>query len=324
MTGTGPDRWSVHGRADDDMSDRWREIVTATHLPWSVQAGTARPGGTFRARVRRWWVDDLALVDTECERTRGVRSRAQIADTDGEFVVVLFVRDGAETVRQGDRTTRLCPGDAVVWDSTGSARFAVAQRLVKRSLLIPRAALTEVGGRAWATPGITLDRSAPAVRLLSHYLDALTGTLPALGPAATVAARNATLELFAGAVRAAEDRGTAPGLVGDPVLRAAMVRYIDRHLAGPAITPAGVARAHGVSERTVNRVFSVAGQTLGGVVRSRRLARARDDLTAGDEPIATIAHRWGFFDSSHFHRAFTAQYGLSPRGYRSANGAARH
>ncbi|MEU6697840.1 helix-turn-helix domain-containing protein [Pseudonocardia sp. NPDC046786] len=320
MTGTGPDRWSVHGRADDDMSDRWREIVTATHLPWSVQAGTARPDKTFRARVRRWWVDDLALVDAECERTRGVRSRTQIADTDGEFVVILFVRDGTETVWQESGTARLGPGDAVVWDSTTTARFAVGDRLVKRSLLIPRAALAEVGGRAWAAdPGIVLDRDAPAVRLLAHYLDALTATLPALGPAATVAARNATLELVAGAVRP----GTPAGPAGDPVLRAVMERYIDRHLTGPEITPAGVAGAHGVSERTVHRVFNAGGETLGGVVRSRRLARARDDLATGDEPISTIAHRWGFFDSSHFHRAFTARYGLSPGGYRASHGGTR-
>ena len=31
-----------------------------------------------------------------------------------------------------------------------------------------------------------------------------------------------------------------------------------------------------------------------------------------------IAHRWGFFDSSHFHRAFKASYGVSPRDYRAS------
>jgi AraC-like DNA-binding protein len=45
-----------------------------------------------------------------------------------------------------------------------------------------------------------------------------------------------------------------------------------------------------VSIRTVNRVFGDTGQTVGEVVRVRRLARARDDLTDTDRPISVIAH----------------------------------
>ena len=292
------------------MSDRWRAVVSNTHLPWSTHVA---PGPAFQASVRRWWIDDLALVDVECAPTSGSRGRSQIAATDGEFVALLFIRAGHEVIRTNGDTVRLAPGDAVVWDSTRTARFDVPGRLSKRSLLIPRAALAEVSGGAWATPGAVLERGRPAIALLTGYLDTLAGILPGLDPAAVIAARNATLELVLGVLRPA-----ASGGVRDLPLRAAMERFIEQHLTSMAITPDRIACEHGVSVRTVNRIFSTTGDTVGGVIRSRRLAHARDELTTGAEPISVIAHRWGFFDSSHFHRAFKASYGLSPRDYRAS------
>ena len=200
----------------------------------------------------------------------------------------------------------------MVWDSTRTARFDVPGRLSKRSLLIPRAALAEVSGGAWATPGAVLERGRPAIALLTGYLDTLAGILPWLDPAAVVAARNATLELVLGVLRPA-----ASGGVRDLPLRAAMERFIEQHLTSMAITPDRIACEHGVSVRTVNRIFSTTGDTVGGVIRSRRLAHARDELTTSGAH-RVIAHRWGFFDSSHFHRAFKASYGLSPRDYRAS------
>ena len=68
--------------------------------------------------------------------------------------------------------------------------------------------------------------------------------------------------------------------------------------------------------RTVNRIFNATGQTVGEVIRVRRLARAREDLVDSDRPVSAIAHRWGFSDPSHFTRSFKAHYGASPREYR--------
>lgn len=287
----------------------WQEVLSATHLDWTVRLDD-RP---FEAWVRRWWIDDLALVDCECGPCSGTRQRRQIAATDGEFVVVLVNRGGRETVEQ-DGEAVLAPGDAVVWDSTRPARFAVHEPLTKRSLLIPRAALAEVHGRV--PTSTVLDGRAPATRLLLSYLDTLSASLPALGPSAVAAARNATLELLVGALRADGD-APASGTV-QPALRAAMDRYIERHLLGGGVSVNAIAAAHGVSVRTVNRVFNATGQTVGEVIRVRRLARAREELADSDRPVSAIAHRWGFADPSHFTRSFKAHYGASPSAYRQA------
>jgi AraC-like DNA-binding protein len=161
-----------------------------------------------------------------------------------------------------------------------------------------------------------LDGGAPAARLLVSYLDTLSATLPALGSSAVAAARNATLELLMGALRAEGDAPTTSA--AQPALRAAMDRYIERHLLDGAVTVGDIATAHGVSVRTVNRIFNATGQTVGEVIRVRRLARAREDLVDSALSVSAIAHRWGFADPSHFTRSFKAHYGASPREYRTA------
>jgi AraC family transcriptional activator of tynA and feaB len=308
--------WATGSRSGVDRAGDWQQILSATHLPWTVSVPDEPDEPVFEARVRRWWIDDLALVDCECGPCSGTRQRRQLADTDGEFVVVLVTRAGRETVSQGDAEADLKPGDAVAWDSTKPARFTVWEPLSKRSLLLPRAALDEVGGRARITGGVTLNGLAPATRLLTTYLDTLSQALPDLNSAAVTAARNATLELFIGALRTDEDVPSTS--TARPALRAAMDRFIEQHLLDHTVTPAAIATAHGVSTRTVNRVFNATGQTVGEVVRVRRLARARDDLTKSDRPISAIAHRWGFSDTSHFSRTFKAHYGSSPTDYRCA------
>lgn len=308
--------WDMSTQLRDDAPARWQQMLSATHLPWRVTISEPCGEPVFNAWVRRWWIDDIALLDCQCGPCSGIRARREIANTGGEFVAVLITRAGAETVSQDDAEANLRPGDAVAWDSTKPARFTVWEPLAKRSLLIPWAALEEFDSRRWMTGGIKLNGAAPASRLLTTYLDTLRQALPDLGPAAARAARNAAIELFLGALRA--DGDVPVNETARPALRAAMDRFIDRHLRDEAITPAAIASAHSVSVRTVNRIFHASGQTVGEVVRVRRLARARAELAGSDRPVSAIAYRWGFADTSHFSRSFKAHYGLSPSDYRRA------
>jgi AraC family transcriptional activator of tynA and feaB len=318
-SGTSPEAgsefWAIDERARDDKVDRWQQALSAANLPWTVAIPGAPHLDGFGASIRRQWIDDIALVEVECGPCSGARTRHQLADTDGEFVGVLIVRAGAETTIQDGIEATITPGDGLAWDSTKPARFTSGTPVSKRSLLIPRAALDEVSGRTRVTGGVKLDRAAPATRLLMTYLDTLGQVLPGLGSDAVGTARTAALELFTGALRAGSDISSAVAV--RPALRTAIERFIDRHLLDGAVTPAAIASAHGVSIRTVHRVFSATGQTVGEVVRVRRLARARDDLTSSARPISAIAHRWGFYDTSHFSRTFKARYGSSPAGYRN-------
>lgn len=291
--------------------------MSSTHAEMSVRLDDVEPSREFQGVVRRRWINDLALVDCVCDPCSGTRTRSRIAADAADHVAVLFTREGREMVSQGELQKEMRPGDAIVWDTRDVLRFAVRERLVKRTLVVPRSALAEVGGRAWDVTGTPLDTASPALRLLDGYLDLLARTLEDMAPAAVSAARNATLELFVGAVRP-HLRGGGSSRAAAPALRAQIEAWINSNLFDVEITPGKIATAHGVSVRTVHRVFESDSESLSGYVRGRRLARARQELSAQRSlPISTIARRLGFTDSSHFTRAFKDRYGLSPRQYRA-------
>jgi len=299
-----------------DREQVWERLVSATHADMTVRLPEPEPGREFHGVIRRQWINDLALVDCVCDPCSGTRTRSRIDADPADYVAILFTREGREMVSQGELQKDMRPGDAIVWDTRTPVRFAVRERLVKRTLLVPRTALAEVGGRAWDVTGTPLDGGSAALRLLDGYLDLLASTLEGMAPAAVSTARNATLELFVGAVR--PHLRVEGSSAAAPALRAQIEAWINRNLFDVEITPGKIASAHGVSVRTVHRVFESDSESLSGYVRGRRLARARQELSAHRSlPISTIARRLGFTDSSHFTRAFKDRYGLSPRQYRA-------
>jgi AraC family transcriptional regulator, positive regulator of tynA and feaB len=60
---------------------------------------------------------------------------------------MLMTLSGHELISQGDQESQLAPGSVVVWDSETPARFLVQEPLIKRTLLGPKSALSEIGTR---------------------------------------------------------------------------------------------------------------------------------------------------------------------------------
>ncbi|GGP42843.1 helix-turn-helix domain-containing protein [Saccharothrix coeruleofusca] len=286
---------------DDLLSDSW--------LPWAVRRAAGAEG--VRAEVRQHRLGEVVLVDRSTGPVSGVRGRRQIAATDGDFLVVRIVREGEELFEQDGRTWLLKAGDAVLWDSGRPARFTAPGPIATRSVVVPRRGLVEVGCPLVA--GDPLPDRVPAVHLLTGYLDALDATLPALTGPAVVAARNALMELVWGALSPATPLD--PQAVR-PARWAAVERYLDTHLGRGDLSAESVAAAHGISVRTLARLFAEHGSTFTGVLRAKRIGRVSEDLLTGEDTVEALARRWGFFDTSHLNRTFRAVHGTSPHEYR--------
>jgi AraC-like DNA-binding protein len=112
--------------------------------------------------------------------------------------------------------------------------------------------------------------------------------------------------------RVVDDAPFAPALV-----RAA-TEYVESRLTDPDLDPGAIAAALHVSVRTLHRAFAQETTSVMGLVRARRLDRARAELLTTSLTVSELAARWQFTDSSHFIRAFRARFGRTPRALRRA------
>ena len=117
--------------------------------------------------------------------------------------------------------------------------------------------------------------------------------------------------------------GESPGAATTPSLVALFNRVtlaIERRLHDPDLTAGRIARAEGISERYLQKLFEQNGVSFGSYLRDRRLQRARAALIAPGEiraPVADVAYRCGFGDAANFNRLFKERFGAPPGAFRS-------
>jgi AraC-like DNA-binding protein len=118
---------------------------------------------------------------------------------------------------------------------------------------------------------------------------------------------------LAGVLRPYDHTGASPAAYNrlTPVMEHVVARYGER-IALPDLA----ARAH-LSASQLQREFRrLFGQTPGEYLLRVRLLMARRRLEETDDPFGLIALECGFYDQSHFNRAFRAHVGMPPGAYR--------
>lgn len=150
--------------------------------------------------------------------------------------------------------------------------------------------------------GAPLSFAAPWLAI-AYPADALAQPLIAADPA-----------LHRLAVAHADERLSARGEdVVAQVRQAVHARLLDGEL-----TVEGVARALGMSSRTLQRRLAGRGLSLRRVIDEARRAMALSEVERGGRPLVDIAFAVGFSEASAFDRAFKRWTGTTPTAYRAA------
>ena len=160
--------------------------------------------------------------------------------------------------------------------------------------------------------------SAPALRLLRSYIDALNGAFipPESELASVTHGHLLDLVRLAASERVKADMTdvVAPSTIAEARIRIAR-EDIAKRFSDPNLTEVSIAKLQGISTRQLQRNFESAGLSFTEEVNALRLNAAHVALTdpvSMRRSVMEIALAAGFSDVSHFNRLFRRRYGMTP------------
>jgi len=268
-------------------------------------------------------ISDVGRINVCTVRSNAttIRRTSRLAGDDLEpsLFVGLHI-GGIRMVIQGGRQTVLGPGDFTIYDTTDPYVLINDHGINQHFFRIPKRDLVLPEGVAEKLTATRFDRDHPVIALTGKYFAELAGMQRTpVAPRVVAALGVPSIELLRAAI---STRLTDRHLVGEALestLELRIMAYLRDHLAENDLSAARIARQHNISQRTLYALFARSGISLADWLRTERLEACRRELaqpTAATATIASIAHRWGFADATHFSRVFKTAYGMSPRDWR--------
>jgi AraC-like DNA-binding protein len=278
---------------------------------------------TFRGRAHS---ANLGIVQLSSVSGRNAfvarRTRKLIANGGSEHLKVVLQTAGSSVVSQGARQATLVPGDFVLYDTTRPYQIISGGQFQMKAVMFLRNELRLTPSQLERILTQPISGREGLGLVVSQYLSGLTRQLHAGDCSRTHHLADATLDLLAALFT--ELLG-CPGEIspndGKTGLLLRVRTYIEHRLGDPGLDVAQIAAAHHISIRALQKLFESDRQTVTGWIRARRIEHCRKDLAnplLANEPIRTIASKWGLLEPAQFSRLFKATYGLPPRDYRAS------
>jgi acetamidase/formamidase/AraC-like DNA-binding protein len=234
--------------------------------------------------------------------------------------------EGSMHVAEDDRRSPLAPDDIIFGDASAFTPLVIREYSQLLLLALPQSALRARLLDSLSPRHARLPPQAVGTRMLSGFLRTLSETIEDMQEEMARPLESTVLELLAqmltGTTEATFDIPLGSTVRKGPARTLHRIRgAIEQRLGDPALTIADIAAVERASVRYVQKLFERNGDSFLHFLRTRRLERAREDLTDPAHShlsISDICFRWGFNDAAHFSRAFHDAFGVSPRTFRRA------
>lgn len=227
---------------------------------------------------------------------------------------------GRLSVYQDGRATEIGPGDMYLLNPSRDFELDTDEIEVN-VVAIDKQLLRQILPEAECCSAIRIPKEG-AGALLSATVDNLVKWAPTLDSGALAHVNKAIPYLMGAALSGGYAESEACPSSMHLLLKQRIKAFAREHLADPDLCCAMIANGLNLSQRYIYDILADEPITLMRWIRRERLARCRRELSSAvlmHRSISEIAYSWGFVELAHFSRAFSTEFGMSPRAYRQAH-----
>lgn len=302
-----------------DQFDAWSHTVSQTYVPLVATAHTGE--APFGGELISQSVGSAHISEISGGACVVARTQQTIRQCDPGLLKLGLQLRGYCVLTQDGREAALTPGDFALYDTRRQYQLSFDDTFKCLVVMFPRDLLPLRGNELSRFTARRVSGRQGIGGLVAPLLLNMSKQMRDDELSANVELSAAVINMLAAAV--SEQLG-CESRVSPETHRAALIlrikAFIDARLEDPELSSSGIADAHNISPRYLQKLFENEGITVTDWIRGRRLEHCRNDLVdprlAGTS-IATIAARWGLIDSSYFSRLFRSAYGEAPREFRA-------
>jgi AraC-like DNA-binding protein len=265
----------------------------------------------FVADHAAWNLGGMLVVQQSTPPHSFIRSEAKVRSNLIDHWHISILRSGQTWTEVDGNVLEAEPGK-VELRSLGRAFRGRSTQSQNLSLYLPRELLSDVPASVEIKNNIAL--SGTYTKLLVEYLDGVEANLSHLAEGDLPHVVQTTRDMILSCVSSSAANLAPQEQHSTLALMERVRRFVQRNLMSPDLTTDRLCRELGVSRTRLYHVF----EPDGGVhhyIQRRRLLSAHAALSdvANRQQIVDIAFAVGFSSAAHFSRAFSKEFGYSPR-----------
>ncbi len=304
--------------AREDMRS-WRDQVARSILGLDFSPIGSTP---FRTRISGLDLGDAFYSNWRMTAANSYRDRSLQGANTGNFTLIWSETQELNTAQRG-LSCDLRRGDAIFMSCGENGHVAAPRGARFSGVILPRAILEARLGEPEGLVFRQLPSPSPEIRIIRSYarLIAAEGRKAAESTLRLMGSHLADLVCIALAGHRL-DQTEAENLSRD-ARRQLVKDFIARHAGNSELSLDDIAKANGMSPRTLQGLFEEEGSSVSRHLLDLRLERALallGDPAQAHLRIIDIALKSGFSDVSYFNRRFRARYGDTPTGFRTTTG----
>ncbi|MBP0579051.1 helix-turn-helix domain-containing protein [Labrys sp. LIt4] len=280
---------------------------------------TAQDG--FAARQVAWNLGGMLVVQQKASAHSYHRSAAKLRSSLVDHWAIIFRREGKAWTEVGGRVAESQPGTVEIRSLAHAfrGRMLDSQSL---TLYLPRDLFADSSAMLDANNNRILSRNLAG--LLISYVDSLEARLSEFSKDDLPGVVNATRDMILACMASTEEWAAVATKHGTVAAMERARRFIRNNLQTATITPELLCRELGISRTHLYQLFEPSGGVVHYIQKQRLLAAHAALSDPSDRRlIAEIAESFGFASAADFSRAFSREFGYSPRQARSAPAPSR-